>query len=229
MMRDRLFENLQSVQGRISDAAYRSGRSASDVRLVAVGKKRPLEWVRTLVELGARDLGENFPQELWTKVAQTADLTVRWHLIGHLQSNKVKRTFPLVRFIHGVDSLKLLKLLDSIAFEVDDPPGVLLQVNTSEESSKHGWEPDRLLSESEEIASCRSIPIRGLMTMAAMGATAEEARPNFVRLRELRDALRLRADLALDDLSMGMSNDYEVAVEEGATLVRVGSALFEGL
>ena len=154
---------------------------------------------------------------------------IRWHLIGHLQSNKVKKTLPMVRMIHSVDSLKLLAVLDEAAQSVGDPPGVCLQVNTSGEESKHGWTEAQILSDSDTIAACRSIPVVGLMTMAALGTTAETARGSFSRLRGLRDALRTRSGLALPELSMGMSNDFEAAIWEGATLVRVGSALFEGV
>jgi hypothetical protein len=201
------------------------------VRLVAVTKRSPPEWIRPLVACGAGDLGENYPQELWSKSESLADLgdSIRWHLIGHLQSNKVKKTLPMVALMHAVDSLKLLRILDDAAGSMARPPGVCLQVNTSGEPSKHGWEAEGILADAEAIAACRSIPVVGLMTMAALGTTAETARGSFVALRELRDALRRRTGLPMDELSMGMSNDFETAIEEGATLVRVGSALFEGV
>jgi PLP dependent protein len=228
---DRIRANFESVQGRIVEAARRSGRTGESVRLVAVTKRSPPEWIRPLVACGARDLGENYPQELWRKAEALADLgdPVRWHLIGHLQSNKVKKTLPMVRMIHSVDSLKLLRALDESAMVLDDPPGVCLQVNTSGEASKHGWTPERILEDAESIAGCRAIPIVGLMTMAALGTTSETARGSFVRLRELGEALRRRTGLAMAELSMGMTNDFETAIEEGATLVRIGSALFEGI
>jgi pyridoxal phosphate enzyme (YggS family) len=229
MNAERIQENLEKVRTRIAEAAQRSGRPAESVRLVAVTKRSPIEWIRPLVAGGARDLGENYPQELWKKAEALADLaaSVRWHLIGHLQSNKVKKTLPLVRMIHSVDSLRLLQALNESATVLSDPPGVCLQVNTSGEESKHGWTTDDLLDDVEEIAVCRAIPVVGLMTMAALGTTPETARGSFIQLRELRDALRRRTGLPLNELSMGMSNDFEVAIEEGATLVRVGSALFE--
>lgn len=227
----RIRENLREVEARIAEAARRSGRPAEAVRLVAVTKRNPPEWIRPLVACGARDLGENYPQELWSKAESLADLggAVRWHLIGHLQSNKVKKTLPLVAMIHAVDSLKLLRILDEAAGSMANPPPVCLQLNTSDEPSKHGWDPEGILADAEAIAACRSIPIVGLMTMAGLGTTAETARGSFVALREARDRLRDRTGLALDELSMGMSNDFETAIEEGATLVRVGSALFEGV
>lgn len=231
MNADRIRENLARVEARIAEAAGRSGRPAGSVRLVAVTKRNPPEWIRPLVACGASDLGENYPQELWAKAESLADLddSIRWHLIGHLQSNKVKKTLPMVAMIHAVDSLKLLRILDEAAGEMKQPPEVCLQVNTSDETSKHGWDPEGILADAEAIAACRSIPVVGLMTMAALGTTAETARGSFVALRELRDRLRPRTGLPLGELSMGMSNDFETAIEEGATLVRIGSALFEGV
>lgn len=226
---DALKANLDAVLARIARAADRAGRARSDVTLVAVTKRNPAEQIRPLVALGACDLGENYPQELWSKSEALAGLPVRWHLIGHLQGNKAKRTLPLVRVVHAVDSLKLLRTLNDLAAGLTDPPGVCLQVNTSGEEAKHGWSADAILADAESVASCLAIPVVGLMTMAAYGTSAESARPSFVRLRETRDALRARTGLALEHLSMGMSNDFEAAVEEGATLVRVGSALFEGV
>jgi pyridoxal phosphate enzyme (YggS family) len=225
---DRIRQNWDAVRGRIAEAARRVGRDPADVTLVAVTKRSPPELVRRVAECGAVDLGENYPQELWRKAEALADLPLRWHLIGHLQGNKAKRTLPLVRMIHGVDSLKLLRTLDELAEGLADPPRVCLQVNASGEVSKHGWSPEALLADAEAIAAVRAIPVVGLMTMAALGESAEDARPAFARLRACRDALRDRTGLALGELSMGMSSDFEVAIEEGATLVRVGSALFEG-
>jgi pyridoxal phosphate enzyme (YggS family) len=226
----RIRDNLDSIRGRIAAAAERAGRDPSAVTLVAVTKKRAVKQVRALVEAGAVDLGENYPQELWEKAEALADLAaVRWHLIGHLQGNKARRTFPLVRVIHAVDSLRLLRALDQLAAEADDPPVVCLQVNTSAEEAKHGWRDAAILDDAAAIVECSRIQVVGLMTMAGWGTDAEAARPSFVRLRDLRDDLARRTGLALPHLSMGMSNDFEAAVEEGATLVRVGSALFEGV
>jgi pyridoxal phosphate enzyme (YggS family) len=227
MNRDRLGDNLAAVRARIADAARRSGRQPSDVTLVAVTKRSPPELVAPLIELGVRDLGENYPQELWQKAELVAGPEIRWHLIGHLQGNKAKRTMPFVRMIHAVDSLKLLESLDGLTGERADPPAVCLQVNCSGEVAKHGWSPDAIIADADAIARCRRIPIAGLMTMAALGTGSDEARPAFVRLRETRDALRVRTGMPLNALSMGMSNDYEVAIEEGATLVRIGSSIFD--
>ena len=225
----RIQTNLSDIRDRIAEAAGGSGRSASEIRLVAVTKKNAPERIVPLIEAGQRDLGENFPQELWRKADAMADRAIHWHLIGHLQSNKARRTLPMVRFIHGVDSLKLLRLLDELAADADEPPSACLQVNCSGEESKHGWSPEALLDDADLIAECRHLPIVGLMTIAGYGTTNDEARPAFERLRRLRDQLRERTGLPLPELSMGMSGDFEAAILEGSTLVRIGSALFEGV
>jgi PLP dependent protein len=228
MNSDRIRENLASVLDGVAAAAHHSGRQPSSVALVAVTKKNSPELIRLLVAAGALELGENYPQELWSKFEALADLPSRWHLIGHLQGNKAKKTLPMVKMIHAVDSLKLLKTLDDLAANLAEPPSVCLQVNASGEDSKHGWSPSELPRDADAIAACRRIPIVGLMTIAGYGTSNDEARPTFARLRVLRDQLRTATGLPLPELSMGMSGDYQAAIEEGATWVRVGSALFEG-
>ena len=227
----RIKANWDQVQGSIADAASRSGCDPSSVRLVAVTKRNPPEWIRPLVALGAIDLGENYPQELWEKADALADLpAIRWHLIGHLQTNKLKRTLPLVGMVHGVDSLRLLEAVDSWAgANPDHPLEVCLQVNTSSEAAKHGWTPDGLLADADQVAVLAQARVVGLMTIAGYGTTNDEARPMFEQLRLTRDQLRERTGLPLPELSMGMSGDFEAAIEQGSTLVRVGSALFEGV
>lgn len=227
----RLRENLDSVRDRIQAATIRSGREPGSAALVAVVKKVPPRLIRPLIAWGCTDLGENRPQDLWEKEKEFTDQrgAVRWHLIGRLQTNKAKRTAPLVDLIHSVDSLKLLRLLDDLAGEGVATPPVCLQVNVSEEASKQGWSADGILGDADAAAACRKIRIVGLMTIAGWGTTAEEARPCFARLRDVRDELSRRTGLPLVELSMGMTNDFESAIEEGATLVRVGSALFEGV
>jgi PLP dependent protein len=227
----RIEQNLEDVRGRIAAAAAQSGRLPTAVRLIAVTKLSPLEWIGPLVACEQLDLGENYPQELWRKSESLADLgsKIRWHLIGHLQSNKVKKTLPLVTMVHAVDTLKLLRAINENAAERASTPGVCLQVNTSDEASKHGWNPAEIMREAEAIAECRAVPIVGLMTMAALGSTPDAARKSFVTLREVRDALARKSGLALPELSMGMTSDFEAAILEGATLVRIGSALFEGV
>lgn len=225
---DRLASNLAGIRTRIANAVAKAGRSPGVVTLVAVTKRSPADWVRTLVGLGATDLGENYPQELWSKVEALADLPVRWHHIGHLQGNKAKRTLPLVRMVHGVDSLKLLLTIDGLV-GIDDPPGVCLQVNVSGEATKHGWTADALLDDAEAIAGVRRVPVVGLMTIAGLGTGGDSARPAFARLREIRDRLATAIGRSLPCLSMGMTADFEAAILEGATHVRIGSALFEGV
>ncbi|WP_020467507.1 YggS family pyridoxal phosphate-dependent enzyme [Singulisphaera acidiphila] len=226
---DVLRRNLDSVRHRIAEAAQRSGRSPDEVTLVVVTKRLPVEVVPPLVALGALDLGENYPQELWEKVNHLGNSSVRWHLIGHLQSNKAKKTVPMVRMIHAVDSLRLLQGLDALVADPENGPAVCLQVNTSNEPAKHGWSVDEILADADAIAGCRNLRVAGLMTMAALDTTSETARPSFILLRDVREKLKERTGLRLEQLSMGMSNDFETAIEEGATIVRVGSAIFEGV
>ena len=178
MIHERIRQNLAEVQARIARAAERAARAADCVRLVAVTKKSSPLWVEALIDCGVFDLGENYPQELWKKneVLASRASAIRWHLIGHLQTNKVKKTLPLVKMIHAVDSLKLLRMLNDAAVDLVEPPPVCLQVNTSGEFSKHGWSAEQITEDSDAIAACRSIPIVGLMTMAALeGGTHERA------------------------------------------------------
>jgi pyridoxal phosphate enzyme (YggS family) len=230
---ERLRENVEAVRHRIAVAAERARRDPGEVTLVAVTKRTPPELLWPLVECGVRDLGENYPQELWKKVdiLAGAPAPVAWHLIGHLQSNKARKTLPMVRLVHAVDSLKLLQTLDGLVRELNlpEPPPVCLQVNTSGEAAKHGWAPAAIAGDAAGIVACKSIPIIGLMTMAALESTPAAARASFALLRATRETLRVRTGLALDALSMGMSGDFEEAIAEGATIVRIGSALFEGV
>lgn len=228
-----LEKNLRSVQERIDRAATRSGRSPEAITLVAVTKRTPESWARSLLTLGQQDLGENYPQELWSKADALADLPeTRWHLIGHLQSNKLKRTLPIVTMIHAVDSLKLLTAIGEMMNQAPRLRRICLQVNMSGEESKHGWGESSILADAEAIAAVIEkyrLPVTGLMTMAGYGTDPETARPAFIALRLLADKLSARMGRPLTDLSMGMSGDFESAIEEGATFVRVGSLLFEGL
>src|SRR5262249_46470202 len=163
------------------------------------------------VECGVSDLGENYPQELWRKVELLTGPPVAWHLIGHLQSNKARKTLPMVRFVHAVDSLKLLQALDALvpSLNLSDPPRVCLQATTSGEVAKHGWAPEAIADDAEGLIACRHIPIVGLMTMAALDSTPAAARASFALLRATRDTLLAKTGLALPELSMGMSGDFE--------------------
>lgn len=209
----------------------RCGRASQDITLVGVTKYVPAEVARALVAEGLTDLGESRPQELWRKAAALADLPVRWHLVGPLQTNKVRRTLPLVQCLHSVDSQRLLAAIDAEAKGLARPAAVLLEVNLSGEPAKHGFPPEAMEEVLGFAASCHRVQVRGLMTMAPLAGGLEAARRTFAGLRELRDRLQplCPPSIVLAELSMGMSHDLEVAIEEGATLVRVGSALFEGI
>jgi PLP dependent protein len=227
----RISENLAHVRERIAAAAARSARPAEAIKLVAVTKYVSATEIRALVQAGCTDLGESRPQQLWQRAEQTTDLSIRWHLIGHLQRNKVQRTLTLVSMIHSADSLRLIKTLDESAAELNRQVPILLEVNTSGEPAKGGFKPNEVEPILSELAGLRHVEIRGLMCMAALEGGPEAARRDFAALRDLRDRLRLNCpgEIILDELSMGMSGDFEVAIEEGATIVRVGSALFEGV
>jgi pyridoxal phosphate enzyme (YggS family) len=221
-------ENVARVRGRIAEAAIRSGRTPDDVTLVAVTKYVAADVVRPLVAAGCLDLGESRPQKLWDKADALAGLPIRWHMIGHLQTNKVRRTLPLLAMVHSIDSPRLLDAIDA---ECDRPLTALLEVNTSGEPAKSGLTPELIEPLLVQAAGCRNVAIRGLMCMASLEGGPDVARRDFAALRALRDRLRRNCPpgVSLDQLSMGMSGDYEIAIEEGATIVRVGSALFEGV
>jgi pyridoxal phosphate enzyme (YggS family) len=225
-----LAARLAAVEERLLAACRRAGRARADVTLVAVTKTASIETASALVELGVRDLGESRPQELWRKAA-ALPATVRWHLIGHLQRNKIERTLPLVHCIHSVDSLRLLTALEEEAARRQTTAAVLLEVNASREAAKFGFAPEDVRGLAPALLALRRVRVTGLMTMAAHADDPERCRPTFRSLRELRDRLHdlVGSVHAPDQLSMGMSNDFEVAVEEGATLVRLGTVLFEGL
>ncbi len=230
-IRDRIAQNLAEVRERIAAAATRSGHSPDNVLLVAVTKYVGVETIEPLLDAGATVLGESRPQQFWPKAEALAGRSIRWHMIGQLQRNKIRRTLPLVEVIHSAASLRLLEAVDRIAGELSLRIPVLLEANTSGDTTKHGFSADELMQALPGLAGLPNVEIRGLMCMAGLGTDAEGARADFAALRQLRD--RLRGDcpeqVKLDELSMGMSGDYEVAIEEGATIVRVGSALYEGI
>ncbi|WP_029247155.1 YggS family pyridoxal phosphate-dependent enzyme [Schlesneria paludicola] len=229
-LRSRLVENLRLVHERMEAACHRGNRSIADVTLVAVSKYAEMEWVQELVQLGVTDLGEARPQQLMARAAQLPS-HVRWHLIGHLQRNKAEGVLASNGLIHSVDSVRLFDHIAKLGAALPRPPRLLLEVNISGEASKDGFIADDLLAAWSHLSSSPSVEIAGLMTMAPLNDDSESARPVFRALRELRDRLRFECDgrLALNELSMGMSGDFEVGIEEGATLIRVGSSLFEGL
>jgi len=224
-----LARNWREVRARIDDACARRQRDPQSVRLVAVTKTAKREWIRELIDLGQRDLGENRPQQLVQRAAELPE-SAHWHLIGHLQRNKVDFVAPHVRWIHSVDSPRLAQSLAACMAKSATAPQLLLEVNVSGESSKGGFAPDELVSQWDGLRATK-LPIVGLMTMAPLTEEPESIRWVFRQLRELRARLveQSGGTHPLPELSMGMSGDFEVAVEEGATLVRVGSRLFEGL
>ncbi len=227
-----LSRNLAEVKERIGRACAHANRAEEEVTLVAVAKYVDARAVRILHELGVTDFGESRPQELWKKAAAVPD--ARWHLVGHLQRNKIDKTLPLVHLIHSVDSFRLLEAIEAEGQKQDRETEVLLEFNLSGETSKHGFSIDDEALIPRAVNPLRFVRVAGLMTMAALDATMDQTRRTFAALRQLRDRLELPSsndgmEHSLFHLSMGMTNDFEVAIEEGATLVRIGTALFRGL
>jgi pyridoxal phosphate enzyme (YggS family) len=222
-----LADALAAVEERLGAACRHAGRARSEVTLVAVTKTVSSEIAALLPGLGVYDLGESRPQELWRKAAVVPSPPVRWHFVGHLQRNKIERTLPLVTFIHAVDSLRLLAALEDACGQAARRLPVLLEVNASREASKHGFTPEEVPGLAARLAELRHVHVEGLMTMAAYEEDPQRTRPTFAALRQLRDRLAAELGRPLPHLSMGMSNDFEIAIEEGATLVRLGTVLFE--
>jgi len=223
-------DNLRRVRERIARAAESAGRRPAEIMLVGVTKYVGQREASELAAAGCADLGESRPQELWSKAAALPE--AHWHLVGHLQRNKVRRTLPLVSLIHSVDSERLLAAIDEARANEGDklpPINVLLEVNTSGEEAKHGLPPDKVEPLLAAASRYPHVAVCGLMTMAALAGGPDVAARNFATLRELRDCLKPQAPdcVKLDDLSMGMSGDFEVAIREGATIVRIGSLLWE--
>jgi pyridoxal phosphate enzyme (YggS family) len=220
-----LAENLNLVRMQIAESERTSRRATGSVELVAVSKTHPPELIRQAFEAGQLLFGENRVQEAKAKMPELP-ARLRWHLIGHLQSNKIRQALPLFEMFHGVDSVELLEDIERIAADLGLFPRILLQVNVAGESSKFGFAPERLLSEFERMVRAERIQIEGLMTIPPLSTNPEDSRKFFVLLRQLRDRLEKEFRLSLPQLSMGMSGDYRVAVEEGSTFVRVGTAIF---
>jgi PLP dependent protein len=220
--------NLADVRIRLRNAAQGAGREPDDIRLLAVSKTFSLDHVRAAAEAGQTDFGENRVQEALQKIDGSADLKIRWHLIGTLQSNKVRKAVPRFSAIHSVDSRRLLEAIDAAASDAGTAPELLVQVDLAGEATKHGAPPAEAMAIVKAAASCRSARCRGLMTIPPFFEQPEDARPYFVQLRDLRTAL-LKEGVEppmLRELSMGMSHDFEIAVQEGATIVRLGTAIF---
>jgi len=222
---DEIAANLEKVRATIAEAERKSGRAEGSVELVAVTKTHSAEVVQAAVDAGQLLFGENRVQEAKAKIPELPS-KLRWHLIGHLQSNKARPALTLFEMIHGVDSIDLLQHLNRVAGDLGVFPRVLLEVNVAGESSKFGFPPQELLTEVESIVQIDRLQIEGLMTIPPLAAAPDHSRKYFVQLRELRDRLEREFKFPLPHLSMGMTADYGVAVEEGATLVRVGTAIF---
>jgi hypothetical protein len=221
-------QNLDAVRSRIDAAARRAGRDPGAVRLVAVSKTFGADAVRAAFAAGQRDFGENKVQEALQKIAETADMALRWHLIGHLQSNKARKAAGRFACVHSIDSVELLQRLDAAAADVGAAPEMLVQVDLADEASKFGAAATDARRILDVALEARAVKPAGLMLLPPWNEDQEQTRPWFVRLRRLRDewlADGVPAD-ALKHLSMGMSHDFEAAIEEGATLVRVGTAIF---
>lgn len=218
-------ENLERVREQIATATAKSGRSAEDVDLVAISKTHEAEKVREAIEAGQSLFGESRVQEARVKIPELPSST-RWHFVGHLQKNKIRHALPLFELIHSVDSLALAEEINRIAEEEGLHPRVLLEVNVAGEGSKFGFPPEKLRGDMESLLALPRLSILGLMCIPPIADEAEASRKYFVALRELRDQLQSEFHVDLAQLSMGMTQDYAVAVEEGATLVRVGTAIF---
>ena len=226
-MAEQIRERLVRVRERIARAAERAGRNAEEITLIAVSKTFDTATVQQAVDAGARDLGENRVQEALTKVG-TVKGDIRWHLIGHLQSNKARQAVEAFNVIHTIDSSQLADRLDRIAGEISRRPDVLVQVDLAHEPTKSGADESELPAIVEALDSAHYLEFRGLMTLPPFFDSPEKTRPYFRRLREILEGLNSKraTERKLTELSMGMTGDFEVAIEEGATMVRVGTAVF---
>ena len=218
-------ENLIDIRERIISAAEKAGRDPQSVKLIAVSKTFPAEAVESAYDAGQRLFGENKVQDLAFKNAALPK-DIEWHMIGHLQSNKAKLAVENADYIHAVDSVKLLKKIDRLAGELACSPKVFIEVNISGEESKFGADTEQVKDLARAALQCENITVAGLMTMAPFGVPEDELRFVFSSLLKLRDSLQDEFGLNLPELSMGMSGDFEIAIEEGATMVRIGTSIF---
>src|SRR6266496_1274136 len=218
-------ENLARVREQIAQAAAKARRAVDEIELVAITKTHPAEKVREAIEAGQNLFGESRVQEARAKIPELPS-NLRWHFVGHLQKNKIRHALPLFELIHSVDSLALAEDINRIAEEEGLHPRVLVEVNVAGEGSKFGFGPDKLRAEMESLLALPRLSILGLMTIPPLAEEAEPSRKYFVQLRGLRDRLQTEFHVDLAQMSMGMTQDFAVAVEEGATLVRVGTAIF---
>ncbi len=216
------------MRERIRQAARAYNRPESAIRLVAVSKTVPVEIVKEAIAAGMTDFGENYIQEAREKINALAGYSVLWHYIGHLQSNKAKYAVRMFDLIHSVDSLKLAKELDKYAQKIDKVQAILIQVNVAREDSKSGVYVEDTVRLAREIGCLENIAVKGLMTMPPYFNAPEKVRPFFAALRQLRDQIKKEniPNISMDELSMGMTGDFEAAIQEGATMVRIGTAIF---
>jgi len=221
-------DNLRRVKERIATAAEQSGRQLSDITLVAVSKFHPPASVEAAIAAGQLDFGESYPQELWAKAGGIQVPSVRWHQIGNLQRNKIDRTIPIATLIHSVNSVRLLDAIDRAGRKRGAVVPVLVEVNVSREANKLGFAAEVTPMLVKHLRNLEGVKVEGLMTLAAYDAKPSECGATFRELWKLRERLRAEwgSDLMLPHLSMGMSNDFEIAIKEGATIVRIGSAIF---
>lgn len=218
-------QRLETIHAAIHNSLDRAGRKAGDVELIAVSKTHPPEAVIEALRTGQTLFGESRVQEARAKIPLVPG-RARWHFIGHLQRNKIRHALPLFELLHGVDCLETARDIQRIASEESQRPAILLEIKLAEESQKFGFSPDALLAQIEQLLTFDRISIEGLMCIPPPQPKPEDSRPFFVRLRELRERLQNEFRIGLPHLSMGMSSDFTVAIEEGATLVRVGTAIF---
>lgn len=223
----KIADNLISVKERIEKAALRAARDPGEIKLVAVSKTVGVEEIREAISAGATILGESYVQEAKGKIEEVGH-KVQWHMIGHLQTNKVRQTINLFDMIQSVDRINLAEEINKMAKQSNKRTSVLIQVNISKETTKSGIERDSVISLVSEIANLTNIKVEGLMAMPPYFDDPEDARPYFKSLRELKGEIEKKRfeNISMKELSMGMSNDFEVAVEEGATIIRVGTAIF---
>jgi pyridoxal phosphate enzyme (YggS family) len=220
-------KRLKNIKDRINESAVRCGRDPKSVRLVAVSKTVPASRVKEAIDAGVDILGENYVQETRTKFNELAAYPISWHFIGHLQTNKAKYAVRLFDLIHSVDSLKLARELDKQAKKVNKIQDILIQINIGKEASKSGADAESVSNLVKDISFLGNISVKGLMIMPPFYNNPEKVRPYFSGLRNLRDQIRQTLKgVDLYELSMGLSNDFEVAIEEGATFVRIGTAIF---
>jgi hypothetical protein len=221
-------ENVAQVQERIAAACQRSGRGPDNVKLVAISKTFPPESIRAAYEAGLRDFGENRVQEAVAKRPALTDLSITWHLVGHLQTNKAKTARELFQWVHSVDSFRLAQKLDQARASAGGRLPVLLEVNLGGEASKAGVGESEIIQLAQQVSQLAALEVRGLMVIPPFFDDPEQVRPYCRRLRQLAQEIEARKipNLAMQELSMGMSHDFEVAIEEGATMIRVGTAIF---